>query len=445
MSKTAFLFLGVYGICLVGAFVFPPMGVWGYVFEWYYHPPTHWWGGPLKSIGDRWSMYIGAAMLLSVLANLGKYSDVPFWQYPQTKLGALFVLNAYFVSLALCYPPAARDSWMAAENHVKQFILFFCIVKTHSNPRVFPVLLYVSIFGCVQCGWDTTFGNFKGRSVSLGWPNMGDENAISAHAVAFLPLMALYCITKKGFLRWFCLIGSPLVLNIVAHSQSRGAFLGLIGAFGSMFVVTRGKLRKWIYVLMALGALASLRLLNDQFWDRQNTISAEEGSANGRIEAWKAAIKLCSSNPLGYGAEAFDLGLGEALMHEFHTTHNMFFECLVAWGVQGTILLFSIIFISLWQLWKLQRGVWDGVQWPPPPAYIDCLGIFCGLCSMLVTSFFLNRLRWEQWWIFAAMVVCRHVIVTRKSQAGVEGRIEPQSRSIDILTGSRDKETVTSV
>src|SRR5689334_5158367 len=120
MSKTAVLFLGVYGVLLVGAFIFPPMGVWGYIFEWYYHPPTHWWGESLKSIGDRWSLYIGAAMLLSVLVNLGQYSDVPFWKYPQTKLGALFVLNAYMVSTFFCYPPAAKDSWAASENAIKQ-------------------------------------------------------------------------------------------------------------------------------------------------------------------------------------------------------------------------------------------------------------------------------------------------------------------------------------
>ena len=63
MSKTLIVFCFIYVVCGLGTFIIPQMGVWGFLIESNYHPPFRDWGRPLMHLGDRWSFYIGAAML----------------------------------------------------------------------------------------------------------------------------------------------------------------------------------------------------------------------------------------------------------------------------------------------------------------------------------------------------------------------------------------------
>ena len=45
-------------------------------------------------------------------------------------------------------------------------------------------------------------------------------------------------------------------------------------------------------------------------------------------------------------------------------------------------------------------------QRPPTPESLEVLGILLGLIAMMVAGFFLNRARWELWWVFGAYAVC---------------------------------------
>lgn len=212
------------------------------------------------------------------------------------------------------------------------------------------------------------------------------------------------------------------MLNVVAHASSRGAFIAMLAAGLATFVVARGKLRKRAFVGLLLGGVAAGMLFHQQFWNRMATIDEyeEDGSAMGRIEAWNAAMTLTERNPFGYGAEAFDRGLATPLMpNGFHTTHNMFFEVLVAWGVQGGFFFFGFIFLTARDCWKLRRQLWQPGLWPPSREYLDTLGLLAGLVGMLVAAVFLNRMRWELWWVFAAYVVClKNIYISSLARPG---------------------------
>lgn len=402
MSKRALLFLGIYGIALVAALVFPPAGVWGYLFEWYNHPPFHWWGKPLYSIGARWSLYIGVAMVAGLILHYGKYSNTDFIKHPQTKLILFYTLNAYIVSF---FSVITGKSLEVAIEHTKVFLLYWCIVKTQSERRYLLITLIICIIGCANWGLDVTLN----KGLGIGGPGAYGENFASPHVIAFLPLVGLFALTEKGWLRWLCLLSAPFIVNIPAYSQSRGAFLALIVAGISIAIFSRRKLRWYALLLLLLGSIVCLRLFNVDFWERQQTVITykEDSSAMGRIYAWKAAWLLVQDNPFGYGGEAFDSGLGAQLMPlGFHTTHNMFFEVFVAWGIQGVIFIFGFIFLTCRDCFRLYKNYWDSSSWPPPREAMIALGILCGICSMLVASMFLNRYRWELWWVFGALTVC---------------------------------------
>jgi O-antigen ligase len=299
-----------------------------------------------------------------------------------------------------------QASWKEAVANLKWLLLYVCLIKAHGDRRWLSVVLFIYIIGAIDAGWQTTFDPRRGRGVRGGTATTGDENFVAAHMVALLPVMACYVISPKTrlWMRGMFVVGAPLMLNVVAHARSRGAFLALLAVALMMPFLARGRLRTWTIIGLVLGGLLSARLFAENFWERMATITNENSTGSGRTVAWAEAWRLSLRNPVGWGGEAFDRGL--KANPDFPSTHNMYFECLVAWGFQGTFLWLAYIGTTMWDCRKLFRGLYRPGQWPPSRECLDSIGILMGMVGMVVASVFLNRMRWELWWVFGAYVVC---------------------------------------
>lgn len=404
-------FLGLYGVLLLAAFVFPAAGVWGFLFESNYHPPYNpWWGEQLAWIGSRWSLYIGAVMIAATLLHWGR-NNVKVFRHPQTLLLIAFTLNTCAVSF---WAYDEQASWKEATDNLKWLLVYVCIIKTHSDRRWLPVILYIYIIAAIDAGWQCTFDPKPGRFVRGGPVTATfDENFVAAHVIALLPLVGLYAMSP-GINRWLritCLLGAPLMMNIVAHAQSRGGFLAMAVAGCALPIFARGRVRTIAIVGLVLGAVLAVRLFHEQFWERMASIVEDGQTGAGRTVAWADAWDLVQQNPFGYGGEAFDRGLAR----QDKSTHNMYFECLVAWGYQGTVLWLAFIGTSLYGAWKLAKQNYrKGSR--PDREYLESIGIFIGMLSMLVSAVFINRMRWELWWVLPAYAACLQNVYGRRSQ-----------------------------
>ncbi len=68
MSITALGFLGVYAIGLVLAFVrHPRYGLFAYLWVFYNHPPSRWWGEQLPDV--RWSLIAAIVTMLAIAVH----------------------------------------------------------------------------------------------------------------------------------------------------------------------------------------------------------------------------------------------------------------------------------------------------------------------------------------------------------------------------------------
>lgn len=431
----AIAFLGLYALLLLAAFVFPAAGVWAFLFESNYHPPYNpWWGRDLAWIGERWSLYAGAVMGLAMLLHWRSLGAGRIFNHTQSVLLLLFTLNTFVVT-AWAYN--VELSWKEATDNLKWLLVYICIVKTHSDRRWLPVILLIYILGAADAGWQNTF-NAKGGRFARGGPVtcMG-ENFLSPHVIAFIPFLTLYAMSPG--MRWWVRLGSlmtiPLLVNTVAHGQSRGAFLALVAAGAALPLVTRGRLRFWAIVGLAFGALLCLRLFHEQFWDRMSTIQTyqQDGSAAGRTEAWQNAWELSLRNPLGWGGEAFDAGLRSASV----STHSMYFECLVAWGFQGTLLWFGYLGTTLWDCRKLARRLYQPNRNRQSREYLECVAMQVALISMFVSAVFVNRMRWELWWVFPAYIVCLKNVCARTASSRSRRLPRPLPLEVGAWRGAR--------
>lgn len=413
MSKTLVLFLGIYGAAMAAALFFPPAGVWGFLFESNHHPPLWWWGRPLSAIGNRWNFYIGAVMVGAVLLNWDRYRHVQVFRHWQSTLIFLFALNAFVVTSWALVP---ESSSARAFDHAKMALMYLCIVKTHSDRRWLPVIMGIYILSCVKYGWDISFSSAGRSDVGVGPATSFEGNAACMHAAAMVPLALVYGLssTTKRWFRIACLLGLPLILNIVAVGNSRGAFVGLVAAAPVLLLLARGTLRKRIVISLLLAAPLAGYVFNDTFWERMQTMQTyeEDSSATSRLRVWEEARHAASRYPFGSGAEAFE----EEFSSTGLTTMSVYFEVLVAWGVQGVLLFFGFILLTLWDCWKLQKSLWSRYGWPPSQEYILTIGVIGALVCLLVSCIFSNRMSYELWWVLAAVVVCMKNIQNRNPE-----------------------------
>lgn len=414
MTLRTIAFVFAYCALLLLAFAFPAAGVWGFLIESNYHPPYNlWWGRPLLALGERWSFYIGSVMVLTTLLHWPRLSHAPVFRHPETVLLGLYTLNTCLVT---AWAFDFQISYQECIENIKWFLVYLCIVKTHSNRTYRPVILLIYLLAAIDAGWQCTFQPKRGRFVR-GGPTTAcfDENFVSAHMVALLPLAGLYAVSPAvpWYWRLICVGGAPLMMNVIAHGQSRGAFLGLSAVALALPLLAKGKLRWWSILVLLVGALLALRLFNEQFWQRMSTIQSHEqdSSVTNRFQAWRDAWSLSLKNPLGYGAEAFDRGLPKSVTV---STHNMYLECLVAWGFQGTFLWLSFLAVVMWSAYKISASFARQADSLHEREYVEAVGLLIGLIGMLVAAVFLNRMRWELWRVFPAYVVCLKNVLARQ-------------------------------
>ncbi len=211
------------------------------------------------------------------------------------------------------------------------------------------------------------------RNYIQGGTFLGDGNDFSLSLCILLP-MAID-LTQSNKTRLFRLIAwSLLVLMLLAMiaTQSRGATLAAAVMFGFLWLFSKKKM----LTLVAIGGVAVLVGLyaSDSYFERMSTITAYqgEGSAEGRITAWKAAMRMAVDHPLmGVGAGHFPVAFGTEYAPKgqgpmpWLTAHSMYFLILGELGLPGIVVLCSLVFGTMRQTMIARRRILVPGQGPP--------------------------------------------------------------------------------
>ena len=437
MALFAIVFLIVYFGCMVGTLIMPQLGIWGFVFESNFHPPNYWWGAVLPTMGGRWNFWIGAAMLTSLGLHWSRYSKQTVFSEKKTWLLVLFLL--YTLATSLVWADHPEQSLKESTDYIKWFLVYVAIIKTHSNLRYLNVILIIYVICAIKIGWDQTWSPKVGRDFRLGTTTCYEINFLAAHIVLLLPI-AISFVLRPDFdkkIKWVIILGLPFMANLFAYASSRGSMVAITAVMIAALFLLKGKTRKIVYLSSSAGGVLAFRLLNDEFIARFFSIQEyeQDGSASGRLYAWNAAWKAFSQQPLGYGAEAFDRGLGLRLMPEgFVTTHNMYFEILVAWGAIGFLLFLTAIAISMHECYTIQKRFYIANQFRQSRQYIEATSVLLALVGILVASVFINRIRYEMWWILMAYTSCmKNIYLNPKFLSGTFSSLTyPTSNSAEL-------------
>jgi probable O-glycosylation ligase (exosortase A-associated) len=392
----------VLGIILVGCF-YSAFGAFEallfYMWNAYFRP-DYWTYGPF-------------IMSLNLSLIIGVYVVVrTLFSAPDLKLGLgtlliwLFFLQACVGTLTSTSPVASRN---ALDVFARVMIMAYLIVVLVTDRNRFRlVLLVISLslgFDLAKQGW-VDLWRAPGRVNSNPVAFLGDNNGVAMGLLMLFPLTSSLAQTSsrlwEKLLHRFFAVG---VLLRAMSTYSRGGFLGA----GALIIITilrsERKIRATLGTAILIWGLA--QVMPQEFWDRMNTIQAdEEGnrdeSSAGRLHFWGVAINMANSNPFtGVGLGVFNTAYENYnYTGEFggeRAAHSNWFGVLGELGWVGLILLVANLVFAFWSCWQVH---WFARKRPAlrdlriyANAIISALVVFCVCGTFLSLQY--NEFAWH--------------------------------------------------
>jgi probable O-glycosylation ligase (exosortase A-associated) len=235
-----------------------------------------------------------------------------------------------------------------------------------------------------------------------------DNNDLALALNMALPLL-LY-LAKDEQRRWLknllrvCFVGSIVA---IIFTYSRGGFLTL--ALVGFMLLIKAKYKSLAIIMLFFGIVSLAFITPGQWVGRMYTIETyqEDGSAMGRINAWKTSWNLALDRPfIGGGFEAWTDEMYERYSPNpagARDVHSNYFEML---GEQGFIGLALYLMLLGYCLTTLSRLKWrsrhdPGLQWVAH--YTDMLQV--SILAYMLGGAFLGRAYFDFFYHLVASVV----------------------------------------
>jgi len=232
----------------------------------------------------------------------------------------------------------------ASLEFVPTVVMYFLIVELVDSWKRIKIILILlvhltlalAIQGLFMHFTGAGFGGteaYQGRIQAVGI--FSDPNDLALIINTVLPLVVLWLLQSRSLLvKLYALPVIVIFVYAIFLTASRGGLLCL----GLMAIlVGMKKFGKFVGVGAGLAIMAALVVLGP----RMNTISTEEASSYGRLEAWVLGMSLFKGSPL------FGVGFGNFMEYHFRTAHNSFVLCCAELGLFGLYPWLMLIWISL--------------------------------------------------------------------------------------------------
>lgn len=262
------------------------------------------------------------------------------------------------------------------------------------------------------------FADSSGRaSVSAG-AFLSDGNDFALSVNICLPMCLFLLQESRKKLPKMCWLGTIalLVMAIIA-TKSRGGTIALVIMGVHVWLKSR---RKALIAACVLGAAIVIFIAAPPaYFNRMSTMTdTEEGSAQARINAWKDAIAMATSNPLlGAGAGHFPSAYGARNGGPWMTAHSIYFLLLGELGLPGIGVLLFLIFYNLFANGRLQRQLkeFDPERTATAANLLACTS--ASMVSFAVAGAFLSAAYYPHLYVIAGLLSATRYVVRQQMAA----------------------------
>lgn len=262
----------------------------------------------------------------------------------------LVFLGLTFVSMLLPHSRAlATGKFLAVLGYSILFLLITRIVTTRTRLRGVVFALLAAHFTLLAANPNVLLEPDT-RNYIEGATFLGDGNDFGLSLCILLPLAIELAQSARRWVVQLLAWGSAgVVVLAITATQSRGAALGVAAILAYNWLRSPRKLRA--FLASAAVGLSILLYAPPEFFARMGTVTSGQvdGSAQGRIDAWKAGLGMGFNNPiLGVGAGSFGPRWGK-------TAHSTYVLALAELGLPGLACVLALVFGNLRLNRSLQR------------------------------------------------------------------------------------------
>jgi len=361
---------------------------------------------------QRWSFLVAAVMLAGWLLSRERRPLV--WNARTWAMVALVAV----VGISLVFSVPTR---MSVTHRYVEFakiigIALFTTALVH-KPEHLRMLVWVVALSFAFYGVKNGLaGILSGGSPILQGPGgmLEDNNDFALALTMGLPMLVQIGASERNrVLRRGVYATVPLTVLTVILTHSRGGFLALSAMV--LLLVWRSRNRAAAFAVLGVAALFALLFTPSSYVERIATIAQfkSDGSAMGRLAAWRTAINMALDHPLlGVGLAKFQAAYTDyasGLVYDStRVTHNAYLQI---WAECGSIALLLYLFLiastfaSLLRIRSQARRLYSS-SW-----ILNYTAMFeAAMLAFVIGSAFLNRAHFDLFYHLVAVVICFEVI-----------------------------------
>jgi probable O-glycosylation ligase (exosortase A-associated) len=232
-------------------------------------------------------------------------------------------------------------------------------------------------------------------------------------------LVYLRGLVTYRLIRTALLVGTVLCVFAIVGTQSRGALVG-ISVMG-LFLAWKSKNKVVYLMIFAILGYAIYTYMPESWHERMGTIQTyeEDGSAMGRIRAWRMSVNLALHRPLGGGywtfrPEAYLMYLPEVGPSNTDA-HSIYFETLGEHGFVGLglfLLIGIFTFLACGRIIRRTRNIPD-LEWMNGLARM----VQVSLVGYATSGLFLGLAYFDYYYALIAIVVGMTVVLQQEAPA----------------------------
>lgn len=355
----------------------------------FYIRPSDWVPG---LVGTPLVLVTGVISILFIVfgAVAGRFPSVLSGRTERMMFG--FLAAIALSHLSHFYIGGAIDSLNSFLPTITGFFLVISFVDSQKRMNIFFILLLLLTAFLAYEGWLQHLTGFahggiepyyeKNMTVDgiirvsrIRWYGMfNDPNDLGMALVLAIPFL-LNVLLQRRYLVPLTLL--PLLSGAIYFTNSRGTLLAGLVSIISYFIFRYRSAKGAVYG----GMIAFVLFLFGP--SRIASISAEEDSAYGRIQAWYQAYQMFKSNPL--------FGVGKGMFTDFHiiVAHNSFVHVMAELGFIGLFFFTGLFYFPFNWLWKNMLQPKDVIFSQDDIGVIS--SCFASLTGIMAAMFFISR------------------------------------------------------
>ncbi len=407
----------VFGL-LPSIFKKPYMGVLMWVWISVMNPHTQGWG---FATTFPFAAIIGGVTIISLLFTKDS-KNLPLT--PVTGSFIAFVLWMNVTTILAIYPfDDVYEQWNKVMKIMLMTFVTLMLIKTkkHVQFLIWIIVISLGYYG-VKGGIFTITGGGVDTVLGPEGTFIGGNNEIALALIMTIPLMHyLQTISQDARVR-HALTATMLLCALAAlGSYSRGALLAIATMGLFLWLKSRHKVRIGLLLLFAVPP--AIAFMPDKWTERMDTIKTyeEDGSVQGRFNAWWMAYNLAKDRPIGGGFEVITPELFYRYApnpEDLHAAHSIYFQVLGEHGFVGLGIYLLLGFLT----WRTGSWIIRNTAQRPECRWASNLAtmIQVSLIGFAVGGAFLSLLYFDvPYYLMGAMVATRVLVEKElKEKAG---------------------------